>query len=144
MDHKYTFSILFSIYLSLHIHAFAFEVHIRFSCWFLFFFFWVFSCSDCSDVPCLMFKIQNPGEIYLEKLSYILANMIYPVLLETIVKGTFRSFLHPKIDKVQEDYKISVSKKLVTLEMAVILHFVLFWIFRRVFKVVCQKRGWSP
>ncbi|KAJ0046373.1 hypothetical protein Pint_05805 [Pistacia integerrima] len=46
------------------------------------------SCADeCSDMPCLMFFFQDASESQLDKVSYILANIIYPVLLDTIIKG---------------------------------------------------------
>ncbi|KAJ0101847.1 hypothetical protein Patl1_05867 [Pistacia atlantica] len=45
-------------------------------------------CADeCSDMPCLMFFFQDASESQLDKVSYILANIIYPVLLDTIIKG---------------------------------------------------------
>ncbi|KAJ0046600.1 hypothetical protein Pint_05268 [Pistacia integerrima] len=46
------------------------------------------SCADeCSDMPCLMFFFQDASESQLDKVSYILANIIYPFLLDTIIKG---------------------------------------------------------
>ncbi|KAJ4720299.1 DNA-directed RNA polymerase subunit [Melia azedarach] len=46
------------------------------------------SCTDeCSNMPCLMFFLQDTSAGRLDKLSGVLANIIYPVLLETIIKG---------------------------------------------------------
>ncbi|KAL9416899.1 hypothetical protein AB3S75_039978 [Citrus x aurantiifolia] len=46
------------------------------------------SCADKrSNMPCLMFVLRGASDSYLDKLSGVLANMIYPVLLETIIKG---------------------------------------------------------
>ncbi|XP_038680146.1 DNA-directed RNA polymerase V subunit 1-like isoform X2 [Tripterygium wilfordii] len=50
------------------------------------------SCQQCcrdefSSTPCLMFFLQALRDIPLEKTSYFLADIIYPVLLETVIKG---------------------------------------------------------
>ncbi|KAF5729322.1 DNA-directed RNA polymerase E subunit 1 putative isoform 1 [Tripterygium wilfordii] len=50
------------------------------------------SCQQClkdkfSGTSCLMFFLQALGDIPLEKTSYFLADIIYPVLLETVIKG---------------------------------------------------------
>jgi hypothetical protein len=48
------------------------------------------SCSfqQCIDEsPCLMFFWQGADDVHLERTSNILADMICPVLLETIIKG---------------------------------------------------------
>ncbi|KAJ6934530.1 DNA-directed RNA polymerase V subunit 1 [Populus alba x Populus x berolinensis] len=51
------------------------------------------SCSfqQCIDEsPCLMFFWQGADDVHLERTSNILADMICPVLLETIIKGDHR------------------------------------------------------
>ncbi|KAH9698533.1 DNA-directed RNA polymerase V subunit 1 [Citrus sinensis] len=51
------------------------------------------SCADKrSNMPCLMFVLRGASDSYLDKLSGVLANMIYPVLLETIIKGDPRIY----------------------------------------------------
>lgn len=46
------------------------------------------SCSnEIAGMPCLMFWLQDMCDIHLENTSHILADMIFPVLLETIIKG---------------------------------------------------------
>lgn len=46
------------------------------------------SCEEnSSDLPCLIFCWHDTSDIHLERTSYVLANMIYPVLLETVIKG---------------------------------------------------------
>lgn len=50
------------------------------------------SCEEnSSDLPCLIFCWHDTSDIHLERTSYVLANMIYPVLLETVIKGTSMS-----------------------------------------------------
>ncbi|GAV75269.1 RNA_pol_Rpb1_2 domain-containing protein/RNA_pol_Rpb1_3 domain-containing protein/RNA_pol_Rpb1_1 domain-containing protein/RNA_pol_Rpb1_5 domain-containing protein/DUF3223 domain-containing protein [Cephalotus follicularis] len=46
-----------------------------------------FGAEKSSDMPCLMFFWHERNEIHLERTSHYLADIIYPVLLETIVKG---------------------------------------------------------
>ncbi|KAK9131570.1 hypothetical protein Sjap_012057 [Stephania japonica] len=45
------------------------------------------SCDSESPVPCLQFSWMDPIADGLEKVSLIMANIILPVLLETVVKG---------------------------------------------------------
>ncbi|KAI4323548.1 hypothetical protein L6164_023145 [Bauhinia variegata] len=51
----------------------------------------LFSCECCtfsqSSAPCVMFLLQDGGDTQLDKISRILADIICPVLLETIIKG---------------------------------------------------------
>ncbi|KAJ4847214.1 hypothetical protein Tsubulata_008459 [Turnera subulata] len=48
-------------------------------------------CTDeLPGMPCLMFFYQDTAETPFEKTIDILANMIYPVLLETVIKGDNR------------------------------------------------------
>lgn len=46
--------------------------------------------SKDSDMPCLMFSSYNATDPDLERTLDVLCNTIYPVLLETVIKGTWR------------------------------------------------------
>ena len=46
------------------------------------------SCAnENAGMPCLMFWLQDLSDIQLENTSQFLADLIFPILLETIIKG---------------------------------------------------------
>lgn len=46
-----------------------------------------FEQSHADGVPCLMFFCKEGGDVHLEGTLNVLANLIYPVLLDTVIKG---------------------------------------------------------
>ena len=49
-------------------------------------------------MPCLTFWLET-RDVHLERTSHILADVVFPLLSETIIKGISLSFIHSIFDR---------------------------------------------